>query len=132
MRPARPLRASGGITGPGTEAEASPPVIIQPSPIPVPTPLPSVTPPPDGVPAGPTASDRVRRLSPLPAVTVTSVAHEVVPSRQVPVVSATSERCWGAISRTRGATGAPTPAPLTVVPRTTPWTRMGFFPSLTT
>ena len=33
------------------------------------------------------------RLSPLPAVTATAVVQEVVPSRQVPVASATSARC---------------------------------------
>ena len=62
------------------------------------------------------------RLSPLPAVTVTAVDQEVVPSRHEPAASATSARCWGAISRARGGTGPPLPAPLTVVPTVTPAT----------
>ena len=45
-----------------------------------------------------------------------------MPSRHEPAASATSARCWGAISRARGGTGPPLPAPLTVVPTVTPAT----------
>ncbi len=55
-----------------------------------------------------------------------------MPSRQEPAASATSARCWGAISRARGATGPAALAPLTVVPTVTPCTRIGFLPSFTT
>src|SRR5258708_19983833 len=71
------------------------------------------------------------RLSPLLAVTRTSVDQEVVPSLQDPPISPSRARCWGSTSRTLEATGVPDPVPFTVVVTLMPPTRMAFFPSLT-